>query len=832
MNPDHPYCRYRDQYLSFEKPGRYTGGEWGSIPRNQNRYFKIALCFPDLYEIGMSNQAVKILYDFWNSLPDVQCERCFTPFLDMEKWLREENLPLTSLESGIPLSDFDVVAFTVGYELSLTNIINMIELSGLSAFAHKRTESDPLVICGGPAVTNPEPFSPFMDGIFIGEAEPALSSITENWIQIKRGGGRRSDFLKDIHSSDFFWSETSGSKSTRSIWNGFSSYKTLPCYYPVPNIDVVQNHGVIEIMRGCPNKCRFCHAGYFYKPVRYKSLARIISEADYLVQICGYREITLSSLSSGDYPDLVNVIQTLNKRYSHLKISFAVPSLRVDSLTLPIIAELSAVRKSGLTFAVETTLDEWQKAINKPVPKDKILQILFEAKSKGWKLAKFYFMIGLPGQDPHKAAETISSYLLEIQKATGMQINANVNVFIPKVHTPFQYSKQLEDQEGFSAIKEIRQGISSNKRIRLSYQSTFLSTLEGILARGDAEVGMLFFEGYQAGARFDAWPDHFSKEIWEDIIARNRSKTIEILEGKGPAAWETKKGWSGISLGASVNYLAKEFKRSLSAEISDGCSPTCTDPCGICSGGITSAVIADESETEPLASHISETACQSGQPVRVIFRFGKKRNTAATALGHLDVLTVIERTYQRAGVLFKYSEGYNPIPKIQIAAPLPVGYSSVSETGSIELLYDNHEELPHFLDQLRQRLNSCAPEGLEFFQVKVSDVFWDHKRLMGEYWGSSYVLEINPEIREPNLFLNELNHAIETSHAMDHYHLEQMKNVFRLTVQEFNTPIGLQKLLKSIAKPSQHFLTGLSVERTEMYYRENGDKTPYFSHSG
>jgi radical SAM-linked protein len=820
---NHPFFNNRDAVLSFQKPGRYTGGEWGSIPRNQNKFFKIALCFPDLYEIGMSNQAIRILYDLWNKMPDVQCERFFTPFTDMESWLRSNHEPLTSLESGIPLKDFDVIAFTFGYELSMTNMFNMLELAGVPVFKDDRTGNDPLIICGGPASTNPLPYSRFIDAVFIGEAESVLETMTNEWISYKQAGLSRESVLEKIALDPNFWMSGKKNPTQKALWMDFPVVKKNPDYYPIPNIEVVQGHGVIEIMRGCPNKCRFCHAGYYYRPMREKDLEQIINEADFLVHKCGFREITLSSLSSGDFQNLTSVVKMLHARYSHLKVSFAVPSLRVDSLTLPLIAELSSVRKSGLTFAVETPLDEWQKIINKPVPMDKIITILNEAKANGWKMAKFYFMIGLPGQEAESVASGISQYLLTIQRETGLQLNTNINIFIPKVHTPFQYEEQLDEAVGFSIIRDIKQLISHNKKIKIGYQSSYLSVLEGLVARGGEWVGLMFYESFLKGARFDAWSDLCRMDIWKDFLTSHQDEIKKQLNGKDNNEWESSPAWAGITLGAHPNYLKKEYHRSLNHELNNACELPCSDFCGVCSDGI--SIVRNEMTIDNLKEQNNSFVRDDMIIIKYLFKYTKR--DAAIAIGHLDLLNVIEKAFQRSGAVFKYSDGYNPIPQFEFSAPLPVGFVSNGEIGSIELLVNRSEDPITHIEHIKHKLNNTLPEGLNFTEFTVADDFWKTKRLMGEYWGGAYIISFNPEKRSIEKYKASFEELLLAKKAEKNYDIQWDRNLLHIIIQEFNTPVGLQKILKAISGDEVHFLHGIEVTRNEMFKRDKDGKSIY-----
>ncbi|MCK5198042.1 MAG: radical SAM protein, partial [Spirochaetales bacterium] len=360
ISPEHDLQKI---LLNVIMPGRYVGGEFGSITDYNKSNLNFGICFPDLYEIGMSNQAIKLLYRGLNNLNGISCERVFAPAKDFEEQLKKNNIPLYTLENGIPLNELDILGFSIGYELSATNILVILETGQIPILKEDRSETDPITIAGGPAITNPAPFGKFLDAVYLGEAEKDFYDLIEDISIAKKNGASRNDILEILHSSPYIWTQTKKEQVLRSIWQGFNSKTTG--LLPVASIATVQDNGIIEIMRGCPNSCRFCHAASFYRPYRQKNIEHIMNEVDFLVNDCGYNEMTLSSLSSGDYNGLDDLIRTLNSKYEHNNISFSLPSLRINSFTLPLLKELSKVRRSGLTFAIETPDQQWRKSINK-----------------------------------------------------------------------------------------------------------------------------------------------------------------------------------------------------------------------------------------------------------------------------------------------------------------------------------------------------------------------------------------------------------------------------------------------------------------------------------
>jgi radical SAM-linked protein len=717
--------------LNVLMPGRYVGGEYGSKKTFNSTNLNFGICFPDLYEIGMSNQAIKLIYRGLNNIEGISCERVFAPAQDFEEQLKRNNIPLYTLESGIPLNELDILGLSIGYELSATNILTILETGQIPLLNRDRTESDPIVIAGGPAITNPIPFGSFLDAVYLGEAEKDFFSLMQEFKKIKKSGASRSDKIDFLSKSPFIWTETKKEQVNRSIWPGFNT--TNSGLIPVSSIATVQDNGIIEIMRGCPNSCRFCHAASFYRPYRQKNIEHILAEVDYLINNCGYNELTLSSLSSGDYKDLDILIKKLNHEYERSNISFSLPSLRINSFTLPLLKELSRVRRSGLTFAIESPDEQWRKSINKEIDPEKIIKILKEAKDMGWKLAKFYFMIGLPGTDRLTEADKISSYIDEIQKKTSMKLNVNVGTFIPKAHTPFQWSPQLKEHESYKDMRDLKNYFKRNANVKLSYHSPIVSYVEGIISRGDKRVGDIILNAYKSGARLDAWEEHFDMSIWkktidacdwnvEEDLSRERS-IDEILP------------WDNINLGISKPYLKKEYTKALNYQTTEMCDYPCNHNCGVC---INETIveksrnikdISIQKESDKTEKDISEDS------FTYILEFSKTGK--AIYLSHLNIVNVFSKTLRRAGVALRYTQGFNPKPKMEFAHPLSLGIESNVEIFSVTLNSIIKPEI------LLGKMNDKIPSGIEItkcinFQSEISNR--KKKSLMSLYGGSEYLI--------------------------------------------------------------------------------------------
>jgi radical SAM superfamily enzyme YgiQ (UPF0313 family) len=489
--------------LDIEKPARYVGGEYGLLAREEagregEVLLRMLIAFPDLYEIGMSNQALRILYNRLNRIKGVSCDRAFAPAPDFEDLLRRRGLPLYGLDTGIPLADADILCFTLGYELGITGLLAMLQAAFIPLRAAGRTAAHPLVIMGGPCVSNPLPYADFIDAFWIGEAEAGFFSLVEELREMKRAGAGKEELRSRMAAHPSMWVKGKAG-AVRAIDRDFAFRKEDAAVFPVSNMKAVQHHGAVEIMRGCPNGCRFCHAGYWYRPMRQKNAETVRAETDAFITRGGYREISLSSLSTGDFRHINSLVRSLNQRYASRHISFQLPSLRVSSFSLPLLEEISMVRKSGLTFAVETPVDAWQFSINKEVTRDHVAAILGEAKKNGWRGAKFYFMIGLPvgdyrGEDENNREEVeIVHFIKDIARRTGMHFSVNAGVFVPKPHTPYQWAAQIDEKRAREKLDYIRMNLKPSGH-KVSVQDPFISLLEGVISRGDERVGDLIEE--------------------------------------------------------------------------------------------------------------------------------------------------------------------------------------------------------------------------------------------------------------------------------------------------------------------------------------------------
>jgi radical SAM superfamily enzyme YgiQ (UPF0313 family) len=720
--------------LSVEKPSRYLGGEFGSICKEEESLLSFALCFPDLYEIGMSNNAIRILYSGLNALPGVRAERVFAPAPDFEALLARLGLPLYTLETGMALSDLDILGFSIGYELAATSVLAVLASGHVPLLASDRGELDPIVIAGGPAISNPHPFAAFIDAAFIGEAEGSFYALAGELASMKLSGVGRAELLSKISEHEAIWIPAGRGgrrgKAVRAIFGGFGT-SLASTAFPVPTVKVVQDHGTVEIMRGCPNGCRFCHAGFYYRPQRLKPYEIIRLEVEELVSRGGYREITLSSLSSGDYPRIEELLDCLNSEWAGKKVSFQLPSLKINSFTLPLLQKLSEVRKSGLTFAVETPVDSWQLCVNKDVSFDKTIAILEEARKAGFKQAKFYFMIGLPvpGRGLGEA-QAILDFFDRLRARVNIQINVNVGTFVPKPHTPFQWSAQLSEEDSMGVIEVLKAGLRKHRNIKLSYHSPFLSKLEGIISRGDDRVGELILSAFRKGARLDAWEEHFDRKLWREVldtaacstaisgdIARDRDHTDTLA-------------WDDIGIRVSKASLWREFEKSQIPEATSACTENCKHPCGACDD----AISLDTSIAPPNSPRSRLVPATEKPAGRLVFRFSKKN--VASYFQHLSVIDAFERAILISDLPAAYSEGFNPMPRLELSQPIPIAVESCFELASI-LVAESVDASACMIS-----FNECLPQGLRIEEARYYGQIEGrkHRSIASLEWGSTYRL--------------------------------------------------------------------------------------------
>jgi radical SAM family uncharacterized protein/radical SAM-linked protein len=720
-----------------QHPSHYLGTEVNALRKEPEKIrLRFALAFPDLYEVGMSYVGTQILYHILNARQAIAAERVFAPGVDLEARLRAGRIPLCSLESGIPLSDFDIVGFSLLYELNFTNILMILDLSGIPFYARDRDESHPFVIAGGPCTFNPEPLCDFFDAMVVGDGELAVLELADAWLAWKDSGAGREALLKSwsgvqgVYIPSFFPADID-SKGLQVVTPQFPEYRTVrkalvsdlnPVPFParpvIPFGKPIHDRLSLEICRGCTRGCRFCQAGMIYRPVRERAPGELLSLAEGALANTGYEEISLLSLSTGDYSAIHVLVEGLMSRLAPERIAVSLPSLRVGSLTAELMKQIKRVRKTGFTVAPEAGSERMRQVINKNVTEEALEQTVRNAFRLGWRLIKLYFMIGLP-TETEGDVEAIIALAKRLQEGCPPRgkkgrITVSVSTFIPKAHTPFQWCPQISLEESTDKIHMLR-GRLKGSGIRLKWQNPKMSLLEGLWARGDRRLSRLLVGAYHAGCRFDGWSDHFQYRRWLEAIEACAvdvdSYTTRLRDLSEPLPWDH------IDCGVSKDFQKREWEKALEGSETLDCRDGECGLCGVCDlktikpvtfqaqGGLKVADRPDSSPQNVVYKKLQVSYAKRGQ---------------ARYFGHLELVKIFIRAFRRARIPLRFSEGFRPAPKVSFESALPVGTESLEERFVVEV------PLNVATGKVIERVNQELPKGLT-----ITDCNKAHRRSPG-----------------------------------------------------------------------------------------------------
>jgi len=767
----HPYQSFIHE---IEKPARYLGGEYLSVQKDWDQTpVHVALTFPDLYEIGMSHMGMKILYSILNKHDDILAERAYCPWIDMEAKLREKNLPIYSLEGTRPLQDFDVLGFSLQYEMTYTNVLTMLDLSGLPLRADERDlQQHPLVVAGGPCAVNPEPMAPFIDAFVVGDGEEIFPAICRSFVQMRAAGASKTEILIALAKMGGVYCpalyETEEEEITGFTIVGQPKYADVPetIYrtmvadindYPYPydspvsTTEAVFDRTTIEIARGCTEGCRFCQAGMIYRPVRERDPEQIIDTVLKSIDKAGYDESSLTSLSTADFSCVSPLVKQLMQRLKEKRVSLSVSSLRAYGLTGDLLDEIADVRNTSLTFAPEAGTQRMRDVINKNITEEDIANSAHNIFSRGWRKMKLYFMIGLPTETDEDVTGIIDTAHRMLQIAqqyykrwSMVNVTASVSSFVPKPHTPFQWC-QMDDLADTQHKQKLLLELSKKHRVGLKWHEALISHLEGVVSRGDRKVAAVIELAWRNGARFDGWSQCLKFETWID--AMNSCGVDKYLYYR-TIPLDSKLPWGHIHVGVEPKFLKQEYKRA----IKDRLSPPCGKPfrakvhhtnlvdheadqrklicydCGVaCDMKLMrderkdyllklDAVEKPESLPNPEPGEVRKPKLEKfDQGEAFGYRAVYTKLGRCQYLAHTDLIRTLPRIIRRAGLQALYSQGYHPKPVMSFGPALSLGTPSFGEWIDFQLV----EDLP--AEAVLDRMNAVCPEGLSFVAIEKTD---------------------------------------------------------------------------------------------------------------
>jgi radical SAM superfamily enzyme YgiQ (UPF0313 family) len=701
---------YYDGILpSVEKPSRYIDRELNLTSKGFTEGdYNVLLVFPDVYEIGMSHQGLRFLYHALSKLSGVGVEFGFAPWPDMEDGIREAGEQLRSWQTGTPASRFDIIGITLPYELHYTNALTIMDLAGLSVLAADRDDTDPLVVAGGPCVSNPLPVIGAFDAFFLGDGE---ESLVEAVSALKAAGpdAPRKKRLETLAGIDGVYVDGISEKvSARTYLLGPENLPTAPI---VPSGQVVHDRLAVEVMRGCTRGCRFCHAGMTYRPRRERTVGDIVDAVAKGLDATGWEEVSLLSLSTSDYSRLEELLERLAPELKKRHVSLALPSLRPETVTDRIIEATSSVRKSGFTIAPEAGTERLRAAINKDMSDEDILDGCSRILEAGWQTLKLYFMIGLPTETD----EDLDGIVSLIEKVMGMRaakgrfrLNVSISPYVPKAHTPFQWERQNSMEEIASKEKYLASRIR-HRKVELGLREPRVSALEGVLARGGREVWPIVLDAWKSGCRFDSWRDKLRFDLWEKAIEKNGTSIDELLSAFDP---NVPLPWEAFTVKVSKNYLLRERERAIASVPTADCRNGTCGGCGACTGeaernaGFAPSDGGTAEEMEDRYEHAVEN-----EHDQIRYRFMYRKTGRSRFLSHREITNIITRALRRSGLPLRFSAGFHPHAKMSLGPALAVGTAGEMEFFDVEFTRDSDISFRAFDGLMPQGLEVLASAG-------------------------------------------------------------------------------------------------------------------------
>jgi len=827
-----------DILIRVQSPIRYLNHEINAYKKDPcQAELKIALCFPELYEVGISHLGHRLLYHILNQRSEILCDRAYAPAEDLFELLKKNSIPLFGWETKIPLKNFDLLGFTLPNELCYSNLLYILDCAGIPPRAEQRMDKDyPIILGGGPCVSNPEPIAHFFDALFFGEAEEAILEISEALKQWKKHGGGKEELLEEltkipgIYVPAFYQPEFDEQgrllkiepkspapekiirRMVPDLDKAFAPTKDL-----VPFAEAVHDRLVVEIARGCTQGCRFCQAGTIYRPYRERTASKVLQIIREGLKATGYEECSLLSLSAGDYSQIEKLIVRIITEHWSNRIALSLPSLRVNSLTPLVLEAIKKVRKTGFTIAPEAGSERLRKMINKPISDTEIFNTTEKVLKAGWRNLKFYFMVGLPEEteeDIHsliKLTRALSGIGRRIQP--GAQFSLSINGFIPKPHTPFQWERQLGIMELKGIQEKLRKEIPRNLKIRL--EDSRVSFLEGVFSRGARELNSVLESAYQKRAKFDSWSEHFRFDAYLSAFEELGINPEQYLKEKPE---DTVFPWEHLDPQVSKKFLLKERDRSREGVLTEDCRIAgCLENCGVCDQRQIQPKLSEEIEKKAEPELIKTLEQLSPQPdlyFRYLVHYQRMRDLRF--LGLLENNRMFVRAVRRAGLPMRFSQGFHPLPKISFASGPPVGVESDAEYLELELL----EHLP--TEKIKSQIQEVLPEGIKIIEVKELSL---RARSINQQISLIEYLAILPENLKEKVKQEELAKFLTSEQFMIKQKRDKKERIVDLKQKikyielttENNIKFGIINSQGPLAKPQEVVSEIFQIKEPEIY---------------